>query len=109
MIALDGSDNKSNLGANAILGASMAITLAGANVSNMPLWQYIGKIHGNRDFALPTPMANIINGGKHADNLIDFQEFMIMPVGATSFSEGLRWITEIFHALKEHPQEGRPT
>jgi hypothetical protein len=100
MIALDGTPNKSNLGANAILGASMAITLAGANVSKLPLWKYIGKIHKNRDFALPTPMANIINGGKHADNLIDFQEFMIMPVGAPSFSEGLRWITEVFHALK---------
>jgi enolase len=100
MIALDGTANKSSLGANAILGASMAITLAGANVSKMPLWKYIGKIHKNRDFALPTPMANIINGGKHADNLIDFQEFMIMPVGAESFSQGLQWITEVFHALK---------
>jgi len=113
MIALDGTPNKSNLGANAILGASMAITLAGANVSKMsanvskmPLWKYIGKIHRNRDFALPTPMANIINGGKHADNLIDFQEFMIMPVGAPSFSEGLRWITEIFHALKSILKKG---
>ncbi len=100
MRALDGTANKSKLGANAILGASMAITVAGASVSKQPLWKYIGKIHGNRSFVLPTPMANIINGGKHADNLIDFQEFMIMPVGAPSFSEGLRWITEIFHALK---------
>ncbi|HRF73790.1 MAG TPA: phosphopyruvate hydratase, partial [Accumulibacter sp.] len=106
MIALDGTDNKSNLGANAILGASMAITLAGANVSKLPLWKYIGKIHANRDFCLPTPMANIINGGKHADNLIDFQEFMIMPIGAPSFSEGLRWITEIFHALKSILKKG---
>jgi enolase len=106
MIALDGTPNKSNLGANAILGASMAITLAGANVSKLPLWKYIGKIHKNRDFALPTPMANIINGGKHADNLIDFQEFMIMPVGAPSFSEGLRWITEVFHALKSILKKG---
>ncbi|WP_300454244.1 phosphopyruvate hydratase [Accumulibacter sp.] len=106
MIALDGTPNKSNLGANAILGASMAITLAGANVSNMPLWKYIGKLHKNREFSLPTPMANIINGGKHADNLIDFQEFMIMPVGASSFSEGLRWITEIFHALKSILKKG---
>jgi len=106
MIALDGTDNKSNLGANALLGASMAITMAGANVSKMPLWKYIGKIHRNRDFCLPTPMANIINGGKHADNLIDFQEFMIMPVGAPSFSEGLRWITEIFHALKSILKKG---
>jgi len=100
MIALDGTANKSNLGANAILGASMAITVAGASVSKLPLWKYIGKIHKNRGFVLPTPMANIINGGKHADNLIDFQEFMIMPVGAPSFAEGLRWITEVFHALK---------
>ncbi|HRD94768.1 MAG TPA: phosphopyruvate hydratase, partial [Accumulibacter sp.] len=106
MIALDGTDNKSNLGANAILGASMAITLSGANVSKLPLWKYIGKIHANRDFCLPTPMANIINGGKHADNLIDFQEFMIMPIGAPSFSEGLRWITEIFHALKSILKKG---
>ena len=101
MIALDGTPNKSNLGANAILGASMAITLAGANVSKLPLWKYIGKIHKNRDFCLPTPMANIINGGKHADNLIDFQEFMIMPVGAPSFREGLRMGAEIFHTLKK--------
>ncbi|HMW17649.1 MAG TPA: phosphopyruvate hydratase [Accumulibacter sp.] len=106
MIALDGTPNKSNLGANAILGASMAITMAGAHVSNQPLWKYIGKIHKNREFSLPTPMANIINGGKHADNLIDFQEFMIMPVGAESFSEGLRWITEVFHALKSILKKG---
>ncbi|WP_366141929.1 phosphopyruvate hydratase [Propionivibrio sp.] len=107
MIALDGTTNKSRLGANALLGASMAITVAGANVSKMPLWKYIGKIHKNRDFVLPTPMANIINGGKHADNMIDFQEFMIMPVGAKSFSEGLRWITEIFHALKSILKKGK--
>ena len=100
MIALDGTANKSNLGANAILGASMAITVAAAHVSKMPVWKYIGKIHKNKSFVLPTPMANIINGGKHADNLIDFQEFMIMPVGAKTFSEGLQWITEVFHALK---------
>ena len=100
MIALDGTTNKSKLGANAILGASMAITVAAAHVSKMPLWKYIGKLHKNREFVLPTPMANIINGGKHADNLIDFQEFMIMPVGAKTFSQGLQWITEIFHALK---------
>ena len=100
MIALDGTTNKSKLGANALLGASMAITLCGANVSKMPLWKYIGKIHKNKEFVIPTPMANIINGGKHADNLIDFQEFMIMPIGAKTYTEGLRWITEIFHALK---------
>jgi enolase len=100
MIALDGTENKSNFGANAILGASMAVCLAGAKVSNMPVWKYIGKIHKNKDFCLPTPMANIINGGHHADNMIDFQEFMIMPIGAKTFSEGLQWITEVFHALK---------
>ncbi|MCL2282949.1 MAG: phosphopyruvate hydratase [Fibromonadales bacterium] len=100
MIKLDGTKNKSNLGANAILGASMAITVAGAHIKKMPLWKYIGKLHGTKKFILPTPMANIVNGGKHADNKIDFQEFMIMPIGAKSFSEGLRWITEIFHVLK---------
>ena len=100
MIALDGTSNKSKLGANALLGASMAITVAAANVSKMPLWKYIAKLHKNKEFVLPTPMANIINGGKHADNLIDFQEFMIMPVGAKTFSQGLQWITEVFHALK---------
>lgn len=100
MIKLDGTKNKSKFGANAILGASIALTVAGANVSKMPVWKYIGKLHGNKKFILPTPMANIINGGKHADNKIDFQEFMIMPIGAKTFSEGLRWITEIFHVLK---------
>ncbi|MDR2614169.1 MAG: phosphopyruvate hydratase [Candidatus Accumulibacter sp.] len=100
MIALDGTPNKSKLGANAILGASMAITVAAANVSRLPLWKYVAKLHKNREFVLPTPMANIINGGKHADNLIDFQEFMVMPVGAKTFSDGLRWITEVFHTLK---------
>ena len=100
MIDLDGTPNKNSLGANAILGASMGICVAGAYVSGMPVWKYIGKLHKNKNFVLPTPMANIINGGKHADNMIDFQEFMIMPVGAPSYSEGLRWITEVFHTLK---------
>jgi len=100
MIKLDGTKNKSKLGANAILGASMAITVAGAHSSKLPLWKYIGKLHGTKKFILPTPMANIVNGGKHADNKIDFQEFMIMPIGAKTFSEGLRWITETFHVLK---------
>ena len=107
MIKLDGTTNKSKLGANALLGASMAITVAAANVSKMPLWKYIGKLHKNREFVLPTPMANIINGGKHADNMIDFQEFMIMPVGAKTYSEGLRWITEIFHGLKSILKKGK--
>jgi enolase len=106
MIALDGTANKSKLGANAILGASMAITVAAANVSKMPVWKYIAKLHKNKEFSLPTPMANIINGGKHADNMIDFQEFMIMPVGAKTFSEGLQWITEVFHALKSILKKG---
>jgi len=100
MIDLDGTPNKNELGANAILGASMGICVAGAYVSGMPVWKYIGKLHKNKNFVLPTPMANIINGGKHADNMIDFQEFMVMPVGAPSYSEGLRWITEVFHTLK---------
>jgi len=106
MIALDGTQNKSKLGANALLGASMSITVAAAQVSKMPLWKYIGKLHKNKEFILPTPMANIINGGKHADNLIDFQEFMIMPIGAKTFSEGLRWVTEVFHALKSILKKG---
>jgi len=100
MIKLDGTKNKTKLGANAILGASMAITVAGAHSAKLPLWKYIGKLHGTKKFILPTPMANIVNGGKHADNKIDFQEFMIMPIGAKTFSEGLRWITETFHVLK---------
>ena len=106
LIALDGTANKSKLGANALLGASMAITVAAAQVSKMPLWKYIAKLHKNKEFILPTPMANIINGGKHADNLIDFQEFMIMPIGAKTFSEGLRWVTEVFHALKSILKKG---
>ena len=100
LIALDGTDNKAKLGANATLAVSMAVARAAANSAGLPLWKYIGKLHKNKNFTLPIPMANIINGGKHADNLIDFQEFMIAPVGAKSFSEGLRWITEIFHTLK---------
>ena len=106
MIAEDGTPNKSKLGANAILGASMALTVAAAHVVRLPLWKYIAKLHKNREFVLPTPMANIINGGKHADNLIDFQEFMVMPVGAGSFSDGLRWITEVFHTLKALLKKG---
>jgi len=100
MIELDGTPNKSKLGANAILAVSMAVCRAAAVSQKTSLWKYIGKLHKNRVFSLPVPMANIINGGKHADNKIDFQEFMIAPMGAPSFSEGLRWITEIFHALK---------
>ena len=107
MIALDGTENKGNLGANGILAVSMAVARAAANSKGLPLWKYIGKLHKNKTFVLPVPMANIINGGKHADNLIDFQEFMIAPVGAKSFAEGLRWITDIFHALKGILKKGK--
>jgi enolase len=97
MIDLDGTANKSKLGANAILAVSMAVAKAAAEEANLPLYRYIG---GTNARTLPMPMMNILNGGAHADNKIDFQEFMVMPVGATSFSEGLRWGVEIFHQLK---------
>ncbi len=97
MIALDGTENKSRLGANSILGVSMAIAHAGAKVKNQPLYSYLGK---DNDHILPVPMMNILNGGSHANNLIDIQEFMIMPFGADSFSEALQMGTEIFHHLK---------
>ncbi len=97
LIALDGTDNKGKLGANAMLAVSMAAAKAAAQESGLPLYRYIG---GTNAKTLPMPMLNILNGGAHADNKIDFQEFMIMPVGANSFSEGLRWGVEIFHALK---------
>lgn len=100
MIKLDGTPNKSRLGANAILAVSMAACRAAAKSNDLPLWKHIGELHRNRKYVLPLPMANIINGGKHADNKIDFQEFMIAPTGAETYSEGLRWITEIFHKLK---------
>jgi enolase len=100
MIKLDGTPNKARLGANAMLAASMAVCRASAASQGVSVWKYIGTLHKNKNFSLPVPMANIINGGKHADNKIDFQEFMIAPTGAATFSEGLRWITEIFHALK---------
>jgi enolase len=97
MIALDGTENKSNIGANAILGVSLAVAKAAAEESKQPLYRYVGGVNAN---LLPVPMLNILNGGAHADNAIDFQEFMVMPFGASSFSEGLRWGTEIFHHLK---------
>lgn len=97
MIALDGTPNKGKLGANAILAVSMAVSKAAAEEAGLPLYRYIG---GTNAKTLPVPMMNILNGGAHADNKIDFQEFMIQPVGASSFSEGLRWGVEIFHALK---------
>ncbi len=98
MIALDGTDNKSNLGANAILGVSLAVAKAAAEEARLPLYRYVGGVNANM---LPIPMMNILNGGAHADNGIDFQEFMIMPVGADSFSEALRMGTEVFHHLKK--------
>jgi len=98
MIALDGTPNKANLGANAILGVSLATARAAANVLNLPLFRYVGGVNA---CTLPVPMMNILNGGSHADNAIDFQEFMIMPIKANSFSDALRMGTEIFHHLKE--------
>jgi len=97
MIDLDGTPNKSKLGANAILGTSLAIARAAAQEAGMSLYQYIGGVGA---VIMPVPMMNILNGGSHADNLIDIQEFMVMPFGASSFSEGLRWGTEVFHHLK---------
>jgi enolase len=98
MIDLDGTENKGNLGANAILGVSMAAARAAASYLDIPLYKYLGSFHAS---LLPVPMANIINGGKHADNKIDFQEFMIMPVGAPTFRESVRWTAEVFHCLKK--------
>jgi enolase len=98
MIDLDGTDNKSNLGANAILGVSLAVAKAAADARGLPLYRYVGGVNAH---VLPVPMMNIINGGEHADNPIDFQEFMVMPVGADSLAEAVRWGSEIFHTLKK--------
>ena len=97
MIKLDGTPNKGRLGANAILGASLAVAKAAANAVGLPLYNYVGGCNAT---TLPVPMMNILNGGKHADNSVNVQEFMIMPVGATSFKEALRWCAEVFHNLK---------
>lgn len=97
LLKLDNTDNKSNLGANAILGTSLAVAKAAAQEAGLSLYKYVGGVGAN---TMPVPMMNILNGGSHADNLIDIQEFMVMPFGAQSFSEGLRWGTEIFHNLK---------
>src|SRR5580698_2464130 len=97
MIALDGTENKGKLGANAILAVSMACARASAQALGVPLYRYIGGVNA---CILPTPMMNILNGGAHADNNVDFQEFMVMPVGAETFSDALRWGTEVFHTLK---------
>ena len=98
MIAADGTPNKGNLGANAILGCSLAIARAAAASAGLPLYAYLG---GPNAHTLPVPMMNILNGGVHADNNVDFQEFMIMPVGAETFAEGLRWCSEVYHTLKK--------
>ena len=97
MIELDGTENKGRLGANAILAVSMAAARASSNAFELPLYRYLGGAGAN---TLPVPMMNILNGGAHADNNVDFQEFMVMPIGAPSFSEGLRWGVEVFHTLK---------
>ena len=97
LIDLDGSPNKANLGANAMLGVSLAVAHAAAQEVGLPLWRYVG---GANAHVLPVPMMNVLNGGAHANNTVDFQEFMVMPVGAASFSEGLRWGVETYHALK---------
>ncbi|MDI9490868.1 MAG: phosphopyruvate hydratase [Clostridiaceae bacterium] len=98
LLDLDGTDNKGNLGANAMLAVSLAVAQAAANSLGLELYQYLGGLYGT---TLPVPMSNVINGGKHADNSINLQEFMIMPVGAPSFKEGIRWTTEVFHTLKD--------
>ncbi len=97
LVELDGTPNKARLGANAILGVSLAVARAGADELGLPLYRYIGGVNGH---TLPVPMMNVINGGEHADNNIDFQEFMLMPVGAASFSEALRWGAQTYHVLK---------
>jgi len=102
LIDLDGTPNKARLGANAILGVSLAVAKAAADARGLPLYRYVG---GTSARTLPVPMMNIVNGGAHADNPIDFQEFMIMPAGAPTFSEGLRWGVEVFHTLKKALKE----
>ena len=97
LVELDGSENKSGLGANALLGVSLAVAHAAADDAGLPLFRYLGGAGANR---LPVPMMNVLNGGMHADNNVDFQEFMVQPFGAPSFSEGLRWCAETYHALK---------
>ncbi len=98
MLDVDGTDNKGNLGANAVLGASLAVAKAQAESAALPMYKYVGGVNAH---TLPTPMMNILNGGVHADNNVDFQEFMIMPVGAETFHEALRWCAEIYHTLKK--------
>ncbi len=102
MIALDGTENKGKLGANAILAVSMACSRAAANALQIPLYRYLGGVNAS---VLPVPMMNIINGGAHADNNVDFQEFMVMPVGAERFGDALRWGVEVFHHLEGRIEE----
>ena len=104
MIDLDGTDNKARLGANAILAVSIATAKAAAMECNLPLYQYLGGVNAH---VLPVPMFNVINGGVHAKNSIDFQEFMIMPIGAATFAEALQWGAETYHALKESVEQAR--
>ncbi|MFM7822691.1 MAG: phosphopyruvate hydratase, partial [Bacteroidota bacterium] len=104
LIELDGTPNKSNLGANAILGVSLAVARAAADEQGLPLFRYVGGVNAR---ILPVPLMNILNGGAHADNCIDFQEFMVVPAGAPSFSESLRMGTEVFHALKKVLRDGK--
>src|SRR5690606_9454802 len=98
MIDLDGTPNKARLGANAILGVSLALAKAAAESAGQPLYRYVGGVNAK---VLPVPMMNIINGGAHADNPIDFQEFMILPVGAPTLAEAVRWGSEVFHTLRK--------
>ena len=105
LIDLDGTDNKARLGANAILGVSLAVAKAAADELELPLYRYVG---GANAHVLPVPMMNVVNGGVHADNNVDFQEFMIMPVGAASFSEALRWGVETYHVLKAMLHDAGP-
>ncbi|HTX88482.1 MAG TPA: phosphopyruvate hydratase, partial [Bacteroidales bacterium] len=104
LIELDGTPNKGNLGANAILGVSLAVAIAAAQESGLQLYRYLGGVSAN---TLPVPMMNILNGGVHADNSIDFQEFMIMPLGAESFSDAIRMGAEVFHNLKNVLKKGK--
>ena len=97
MIACDATPNKATLGANAILGVSLAVAQAAAHSKTLPLYRYLNK---DQHIVLPCPMMNILNGGMHADNMLDFQEFMIRPIGAPSFREAVRWGSEVFHQLK---------
>jgi enolase len=101
LLEIDGTPNKSNLGANAILGISMAICKAGASAKGIPLFQHLGDLHGNQEFFLPVPSLNVINGGEHGGNDIAFQEYMLMPVDASNFKEGLTLGVEVYHTLKK--------